>query len=634
MQLNPESKKISEIFPVGNDIIYNIPIYQRNYSWRSDNVETLFQDIVKEDRGYYIGNLLVTPTVDKNTESGIKDNCLDVVDGQQRLTTISLYLLGIFYHFLIARDFENIKLEDVEVRKSFRNALSDIPRRLINEETGDTRLSLNPSDQEVYDNLMEIIRKETIEYTESRNRKMGKRFYEILELIKSEFLTDEDKDDSIYGESNISNLLKFYNDLNHMEILRINVSNLTDAFTIFTSFNAKGLPLTLIDLLKSYYLEQAVNDLNDNEALNKWEILLNFFNDSNNEPKSNLVTQFLQNNFDTYEVKNEKSTSSITKTQALSEYKNLFDKNGESYIDVLTSRALIFSSFTNSIGEYNDQLNYSEKMIKSLEKISKMEATSVYPVLIYTLNEFKKGHIVLIEMEDILDYLIKYFVRRNITLRPKASNLRAKALSAVRQMQKGTDIENSHLSIIKNNIKSLAADDDVFTASLRNNIYDINKDTTRIILVDLEREFGHYFNKQRPDNLNDKYENKNQYRWTLEHIMPQKIKENSSWETNLYETYGDMKDQVYLDHIHKLGNLTLTGYNSELSNHDFVEKRDYTDPTTGTFEGLRTPLFLNETIPNRLNGEVIGNKTSWTIDDINRRNEELIDYVMHIYKLD
>ncbi|WP_195890871.1 GmrSD restriction endonuclease domain-containing protein [Anaerococcus provencensis] len=47
MQLNPESKKISEIFPVGNDITYNIPIYQRNYSWRSDNVETLFQDIVR-----------------------------------------------------------------------------------------------------------------------------------------------------------------------------------------------------------------------------------------------------------------------------------------------------------------------------------------------------------------------------------------------------------------------------------------------------------------------------------------------------------------------------------------------------------------------------------------------------------
>ena len=80
MQLNPESKKISEIFPVGNDITYNIPIYQRNYSWRSDNVETLFQDIVKEDRGYYIGNLLVTPTVDKNSSVGIKYNSLDVVD--------------------------------------------------------------------------------------------------------------------------------------------------------------------------------------------------------------------------------------------------------------------------------------------------------------------------------------------------------------------------------------------------------------------------------------------------------------------------------------------------------------------------------------------------------------------------
>lgn len=599
---------------------------------RSDNVETLFQDIVKEDRGYYIGNLLVTPTVDKNSSVGIKYNSLDVVDGQQRLTTVSLYLLGIFYHFMIARDHKNVQFNDVEIRKNFRNALSDIPRRLINEETGETRLSLNPNDQEVYDGLMEIVRKETDDYIESRNRKMGKRFYEILELIKTQFLTPEGKDEPIYNESNLNDLIKFYNDLNHMEILRINVSNLTDAFTIFTSFNAKGLPLTLIDLLKSYYLEQAVNNLDDEEALNKWDILLSYFNDTNNEPKSNLVTQFLQNNFDTYEVKKENSTSSITKTQALSEYKTLFDEKGESYIDTLTSRALIFGSFTNNIGEYNDLLNYSENMISSLQKLSKMEATSVYPILLFTLNEFKQGNIELIEMEEILDYIIKCFVRRNITLRPKASNLRAKSLSAVRQMQVG--IENTHLNIIKNNIKSLAADDDVFISALKNNIYDINKDTTRIILVDLEREFGRYFNKQRPDNLNDKIENKNQYRWTLEHIMPQKLKTNSSWAKNLEEKYGDMKDQVHLDNVHKLGNLTLTGYNSELSNNEFVDKRDYTDPTTGTFEGLRTPLFLNETIPNRLANETIGDKIYWTIEDIDRRNDELIDYVMHIYDLD
>lgn len=194
--------------------------------------------------------------------------------------------------------------------------------------------------------------------------------------------------------------------------------------------------------------------------------------------------------------------------------------------------------------------------------------------------------------------------------------------------------ENDYLSTITSNINPLAAEDDIFISALNNNIYDVNKDTTRIILVDLEREYGNYFNKQRPDNLNDK-NSKGLYYWTLEHIMPQTIKQGSIWEKNLIEKYGvKEKDQLFLDNVHKLGNLTLTGYNTELSNNEFVDKRDYKDPKIGTFEGLRTPLFLNESIANIKLNQSINEKDSWTIDDINRRNEDLINKVVEIYTLD
>ncbi|WP_054655370.1 DUF262 domain-containing protein [Secundilactobacillus silagei] len=89
MYLDPESKPISEIFPIEGEKQYKIPIYQRNYSWSTQNIEDLFDDINSENAGYYIGNLLVT--ADKENK-----DYFEVVDGQQRLTTISLFFLAIY----------------------------------------------------------------------------------------------------------------------------------------------------------------------------------------------------------------------------------------------------------------------------------------------------------------------------------------------------------------------------------------------------------------------------------------------------------------------------------------------------------------------------------------------------------
>ena len=86
MQIDPTLKPISEIFPIEGKDKYIIPPYQRNYTWKNENVEELFNDILNEEEGYYIGNLLVINS----------KNAFDVVDGQQRLTKLSLYFLAIF----------------------------------------------------------------------------------------------------------------------------------------------------------------------------------------------------------------------------------------------------------------------------------------------------------------------------------------------------------------------------------------------------------------------------------------------------------------------------------------------------------------------------------------------------------
>lgn len=60
MNINSEGKKISEIFPIDIDVVYNIPDYQRNYAWKEDNIDTLISDIQSEEAGYYLGNIIIT----------------------------------------------------------------------------------------------------------------------------------------------------------------------------------------------------------------------------------------------------------------------------------------------------------------------------------------------------------------------------------------------------------------------------------------------------------------------------------------------------------------------------------------------------------------------------------------------
>lgn len=622
MQLTSETKTIEAIFPTRTDIEYVVPIYQRNYSWKSDNVETLFADLVKENSGYYLGNLLVTSTKDENDITKVKNNSYDIVDGQQRLTTVSLILAGIFYHLKYAESLKKFVIRESSIDISYSEATSDIRRQLENQSTKRPRLKLLENDRSDYNEILKILTTRNLnDYNPPKNRIIGRRYKEILELLKLEFFKNGDED---YNEANVSELLDFYNKVNSSEILKIQVNNLSDAFTIFTSFNAKGLPLTLIDLLKSYYLKQSVNKLGKERSIEKWNELLSQFYDENDEPKSKYVTQFLQNNYDTYEPESVSSTKSITKTEALREYEKLFDTKGAGYIDTLINRAEIFSSFTNNIGSI-EKLHYSDTMNLYLEKIFLLESTAIYPILLFTLNEFKNEKIDQIEMESILEYLSNYYIRRNITLRPKSSNLRAKALSTVRKMQFENNSKKSYLEIIKDNLNIIADKDEVLKQSLQNNIYDVNKDTARIILVDLERQHGNYFNKQRPENLNDKNSKNNQYYWTLEHIMPQKPKTNAGWD--------DISPELLNENVHKIGNLTLTGYNSELSNSSFTEKRDYKDKTSNSYEGLRTPLFLNQSITNKRIDEKISEKTNWTIEDIIRRTEELIPLILELYPL-
>ena len=72
MKITPETKTLAAIFQTNSSVHYVIPVYQRNYSWKDEQIETLFDDIKNEDIGYYVGNLLINTGLKSIFETGFK----------------------------------------------------------------------------------------------------------------------------------------------------------------------------------------------------------------------------------------------------------------------------------------------------------------------------------------------------------------------------------------------------------------------------------------------------------------------------------------------------------------------------------------------------------------------------------
>lgn len=114
---------------------------------------------------------------------------------------------------------------------------------------------------------------------------------------------------------------------------------------------------------------------------------------------------------------------------------------------------------------------------------------------------------------------------------------------------------------------------------------------------------------------------KNHFVWTIEHILPQGENLPTAWQEMLGGA--DRAAQVQEEHRHRLGNLTITAYNSTLGNKSFIEKRDRKDPK-GRYIGYRNGLSLNEELTAR---------ESWTAENIENRTNELAERVMARFPL-
>lgn len=607
MQIAPEKKRVSELLPIDSPIQYEIPIYQRNYSWGNTQIEQLLNDVIEEDSGYYLGNMLVTGD----------QNHPQIIDGQQRLTTLSLFLAAIADLLAPYEDSPSLKAK-------VYSRCYDIQRRLYASESDENpRINLLDRDKQIYSGILRMVFHDGGE--KWRNRVLHKRYSFIKSQLAEVF-------------SGADELLGFYEKLLSLEVLQISVPDVGDAFSVFSSLNSKGLPLTLIDLLKGEFISIAANSGNSaDKVLGQWHGLTELFEQADADYNSGLVTQFLLNNYDAFEGK----SGSITKGKALSKYRDQIKnhyRNGEDYLGVLIKRGRVFAR----IAGISEKGCKNAEIDQKLAVLQKLESTQALPLLLFIMvNE--KGLELTDHMPAILEALIAFYVRRNVTLTPKSSNIRSRMLGVVRSIRdKGLRGKEAYSEIIRM-LKEMSASDEQFYAALKQPIYDKCKSTARYILTDIERRVGKapLFNKQYPDTLDDFVvmgaSAKRHPRWTIEHILPEGSLPEC-WVQMIASGDAMKAEELQLEYMHKLGNLTLTPYNSELAQRPFANsddpdnsKRDYRDKGNGTYVGLRSGLFLNRSIAGE--NESLDSKKSWTVEDIERRNDLLSDYVVELYPI-
>ena len=241
---NTDNKPLSELFSGDNNVSYYIPKYQREYVWSKWNWEVLFDDIMESEGGHFLGSIICINT---ETDSHKPAN-LELVDGQQRMTTISLLYLAI-YKFL--QD-NLISTGDEENDLESKLKLLSLRSRIIIKSKKQLRLSPSYSNHnyEDYhwifsDNISEIKHvKKPKNLGNRRIRKAYNYFYDRLREV-------DENETLLYNFSTAYQLLE---KLNSATIVKIDVATHADAFTLFETLNNRGVPLSAIDIIKNKLL--------------------------------------------------------------------------------------------------------------------------------------------------------------------------------------------------------------------------------------------------------------------------------------------------------------------------------------------------------------------------------------------
>lgn len=592
--------------------IYDIPRYQREYTWNQRDWANLYDDIAQNDAGYFLGSfIVVNGTVDSKRDT----IHYEVIDGQQRLTTLSLFLAAVYARIIEHKDSidDDMMLDDI---RPLRNRL------ILKSDKSKTRVIPQVQNHNLED--YRWILKEHIGLDAVMQkpkflglRKMSKAFNYFYDRLGEDV---EGRD----GIECVRCLLDICRLVCSAVVVQITVDSHADAYTLFASLNNRGVPLSAVDLIKNMLLGKVagVDDEQLDYYFERWqEVLHNLGDDYKTQER------FFRQNYDAFRREVNKpfigesgSQLPLGSVATRSNLLKIYEKRMESddgalkVLDELTENSALYSKI---IGL--DQEGPDSELSHQLLELSRAQGVASYLMLLFL---FKKQD--QLELKDetlalLVKLLVCFFVRRNLTDTPPTRDLERLFISICESLESEGLKGIAAAEYIKKRLVDVSASDASFKERLEGPIYDVNPDMTRYILTVIASTS--VTKEMKP--LWERYASGN-YVWTIEHIFPQGKNIPDEWVKMVAD--GDMSKAIEVQEkqVHTLGNLTITGYNSKLSNMPFVTKRDRKD-VNGANVGYRNGLNLNDELVNT---------DTWTSEQIQERTDKLVGLTLKAFDFD
>ena len=510
--MKASERKITKLFSE-SDTVFSIPVYQRDYNWQEKQCQRLFKDILQTGKNekvssYFLGSIVYI----HDGIYGVGEKEFHVIDGQQRMTTLTLLFLAIYFKLkgtILAKDADKIYNQYVV------NPYSE----------KEIKLKLLPPEENLYI-LNKISHNKFNELEAFQDRNMLKNY--------------------LFFEKELENLS--FDDMKHLsngieKLIYIDIAlekGKDDPQKIFESLNSTGLDLSQGDLIRNYILMDLERGEQNRIYKEIWIPIENNCKVSDGSEITSYVSDFIR---DYLTLKTEKISS---KPKVFETFKSYYEKENDEKLEDMKKYSEAYSYIIKPSLEKDRDIQRELDYLKSLDK------TVINTFLIGILKDYKDNILEKDELLNILILLQSYLWRRYITEKP------TNALNKIFQGMYGKISRSGNY--YENLVDILMAEDfptdeELESALKLKNVY---KDKEKLNYV--FKKLENYNHNELIDFDNEKI--------TIEHIFPQKP--NKAWKEN----YSDNELEQMISFKDTISNLTLTGSNSNLSNKAFHEKRD------------------------------------------------------------
>ena len=584
-----KARHVHELFSSHMKAHYVVPPYQREYSWHRAQWESLFADLVESDHEHFLGTIITL----SRTKDSLSGPVLEVIDGQQRLTTLTILLAAVHSHLKDAEDLD----EDAHFE------VMTLRRELVRDEEKAPRLTpqVQGANRADYHAMLEDaglpVKSEKKAYYPSR--KVAKAFWFFRAAITE--LAEE------RGEPVSATALSVLAAARRALIVNIEVSSAADAFVLFESLNNRGVPLTPVDLIKNSFLAGAEQKagMEVEEAFELWNETLAHLGDSyaTHERFLRFYNAFRG------DLPPVKLAPVATKKNLIRIYESLLDQDLEGTVRSLERAAQVYGRIA-GVGD----VEAPTSLDRELAALRRAQAAPSYVLMMWLMVRQEKAGWSEEDLAAVARLLVSFFVRRNLTGFPATYALPRLFMDVIDEVA-GSEPDQLP-SIVRGSLVAASASDATFRERLEGPVYEENRDVTRFLLAALAEDA-----MTKETRVDLWAQSGKTFVWTIEHILPQGENLPQEWVDALGGPEAAAEAQSRF--VHTLGNLTITGFNSTLGNQSFQRKRDRTDQQ-GRAIGYRNGLALNAEL---------AEKETWTSADIEARTARLVERALERFAL-